>query len=305
MPLLGTFFYPWYGGSSRGWKHWKNQRHDPPKTWTSNFLPDLPLIPSHSGSSLEDKLYDSSDARVMIWQLGLMKRAKLDFAISSWWGQKEFSDDVFRSLLLDVSKRGGNPSPALKWCLYYEKEGYSNPSEAEIIADLDYIVREYGGDSRYLKIDKKPVVFVYSNSENQLGYVEKWGNVRRKFGDVYLVLKIVQGYRSVSNVVDSWHQYAPANRFAVQAPYWAFVSPGFWKYDEAPKLGRDLEAFKDAVRQMKSTNVQFWLVQTWNEYHEGTMLEPASEVIHDDRNPPFKISSSGSYGTLFIDALAQ
>ncbi len=103
--------------------------------------------------------------------------------------------------------------------------------------------------------------------------------------------------------MDSWHRYAPANRIATFEPYSAFVSPGYWKYHEQPKLERNLEQFKESVRQLKNTKGEFQLVETWNEFHEGTMIEPARQIIHDDANPLFK--DAGSYGMQFIDALRE
>ena len=126
--------------------------------------------------------------------------------------------------------------------------------------------------------------------------------MRKYLGNVFVVLKVVKGFRQYANLVDSWHQYAPANRFVSFEPYSAFVSPGYWKYHEEPKLERNLEQFREAMRQMKSANVQFQLVETWNEFHEGTMIEPARPIKHNDANHPFKDAGEG-YGMTFLDVL--
>jgi hypothetical protein len=300
LPLLGTFYYPWYGNSRHGWRHWREKNHYPPKTWASNFLPDL--LPNEFDPTR--KLYDSNDEDIIRWQLASMKRAGIQFAISSWWGPNDYSDVVFKNALLNITKQSTNPHPSLKWSLYYEKQGYSNIQQSEIVSDLEYILENYSTDQQFLKIDGKPVVFIYYTMDTDTSsYLERWAAARKQVRDVYIVLKIIQGYRDKMNIADSWHQYAPANRFSVQAPYSAFVSPRFWKYDEMPKLERNLDEFKDAVRQMKAqTNLDFWLVETWNEYHEGTMIEPAKQIVHEDNSNFFK-SENSSYGLDFIDAL--
>ncbi len=299
LALLGTFFYPWYGNQNRAWRHWSGNKHDPPRTWASNYLPDL----RPQNFDPEHELYDSSSLEVIAWQLEGMRRASIEFAISSWWGRDDYTDTVFESILFNAMKKSNNPS--LKWALYYEKEGYRKDlTVSEIVSDLTYISSKYGRDPAFLKIDGKNVVFVYSTTDSNSSYVERWSQARQLAGDVYVVLKVIKDYKNHEGQVDAWHQYAPANRYSVHAPHSAFVSPGFWKYDETPRLARDLGQFKDAVRQMKSTKVQFWLVETWNEYHEGTQIEPAKEIAHNDSAPSFKmVNEKASYGDDFIEAL--
>ena len=293
--MLGTFYYPWYGDGKNLWRHWKEDYHNPPQTWASNFAPDL----DSSAYDPSNQLYGSLEDRVIQRQISLMKQAGLDFAVSSWWGSGDYTDQAFKNALA-ISKK---ENPGLRWCLYYEKEGYANLQESVMGSDLEYISGTYSKDSAYLKIDGKPVVFVYSNADDSLDYIQRWGRAHQNFGNVFVVLKVVKGFRQYANLVDSWHQYAPANRIAKFEPYSAFVSPGYWKYHERPKLERNLGQFREAVRQLKDMNVQFQLVETWNEFHEGTMIEPARQIVHNDGNPPFREAGGGSYGTEFIDAM--
>lgn len=108
--LLGTFYYPWYGGSVHNWHNYKQGYHDPPYTWNSNFLPDIDKTkfdPLH-------ELYDSFNATVIKNQLEWMILPSTD-----------------------------NPHPFLKWVIYYEKEGYGDPSMSNLMADLNYIKSKY------------------------------------------------------------------------------------------------------------------------------------------------------------------
>jgi hypothetical protein len=122
--------------------------------------------------------------------------------------------------------------------------------------------------------------------------------------NVNVILKVFPNRGDFASLVDSWHQYAPANSFASFAPYSAFISPGFWKYHEVPRLKRDPRVFDGATRQLKASRANFLLVETWNEYHEGTMVEPALPIIHNDTNPPFEVQGA-SYGSTFLDILAK
>ena len=265
----------------------------------------MPDLKSFSFDPVHE-LYDSNSADAIIWQLSGMARAGIQFAVSSWWGQHDYTDNAFENILLNVMKRSDNPHPSLKWAIYYEKEGYKKDlSLPEMISDLNYISQKYGREQAFLQIDGKIVIFVYATSDTDSSYIQRWAKAK-ELSNVYVVLKVIKGYKSYENLVDSWHQYAPANRFSVHEPHSAFVSPGFWKYDEPPRLARDVTQFKDSVRQMKATNVQFWLVETWNEYHEGTQIEPAKQIEHDDSKPPFKVCPGrASYGEDFIEALSS
>ncbi len=56
------------------------------------------------------------------------------------------------------------------------------------------------------------------------------------------------------------------------------VSAGFWKYDEvAPRLARDPGAYDAAVWRMRNSGAPWQLVTTFNEWGEGTAVEPAAE----------------------------
>ncbi len=185
--MLGTFYCPWYGDAKNLWRHWKEANHNPPQTWASNFIPDL----NSSQYQSRRTATHSTDGQAIRTQIGLMKRAGLEFAVSSWWGSGDYTDLVFKNVL-QISKQ---EHPGLKWALYYEKEGYANLQEAEINSDLEYIVATYGKDSAFLKINGKLVVFAYSNSDSSLDYIQRWGRARNNSGSVFINLKIVKGFR--------------------------------------------------------------------------------------------------------------
>ena len=53
-----------------------------------------------------------------------------------------------------------------------------------------------------------------------------------------------------------------------------------------------------------SLNVQFKLIETWNEWGEGSGVEPALEVVHNDANGPFQ-PASPSYGNTYVSILGK
>ncbi len=307
---LGVFYYPWTGGNpekspdkKETWLHWKDDGHNPPKTWASNYIPDY-----GSSSDPYNGLYASRDTGIIKQQLGLMKKAGINFVISSWWGQNHLSDKALDIIFNQVLPATDNPYKNVKFAIYYEKEGFADVPKSEIISDINYIKNKYGGTEYYYKIDGRPVVFVYNTksglvSETFEEEIQKWKEVRDETG-IYTVLKVSGGYKKVESYADSWHEYAPASNFKQTGNYSAFVSPGFAKWHESERLEREnFTRFENDVIALKNADVQFRLIETWNEWGEGTGIEPAQKVNHDDVNGFTVVGSS--YGTKYIDILGK
>ncbi len=295
---LGIFYYPWSGDQSESWRHWMDHGHKPPATWFSNYVPDYV-----EGFSPDKELYSAKDPNVVKWQLGLMKKAGINFVISSWWGQNTFTDQALDKIFNQVLPGTDNPYPGVKFCIYYEKEGFADVPKSEIISDINYIKEKYAKSPYYYKIDGRPVVFVYNADGGGLGDAQKWKQVRDETG-IYTVLKIYDGYKSNIGLADGWHQYAPTKSFETQGNYFAFVSPGYHKADEAVRLERENFArFENDVIALKNANVQFRLIETWNEWGEGTGIEPAQKINHNDGGA--FTEADESYGTKYIDILGK
>jgi len=293
-PYVCTFFYPWYGH----YTHWEDGQHTPPGNWSANYLPDT--IPDTFDPANE--LYDSKNVSTIHWQLELMKRAGIRASVSSWWGIDTYEDQALDKILDEVMTAPDCPYRDLKWCIYYEPEGYGDPTVDEICDDLTYIAENYGDLPYYWKIDGKIVVFVWADGSDSGDYALRWNQVRERLGNVYTVLKVFGGYTSYSDHSDSWHQYAPALRYESQGSYSAFASPGFWAVDETPRLSRDLAAFEQAVQDLNNSGCAFLMIQTWNEWHEGTQVEPGQPI--DPTATPY-LPTGDSYGYDYIDAIAR
>jgi hypothetical protein len=126
----------------------------------------------------------------------------------------------------------------------------------------------------------------------------------------YVVLKVFSGYKTISPQPDSWHQYGPTTRASNQSPFSFSVSPGFW-YDgggEAPRLGRDLADFRSAVSQMVAADATWKLVTTWNEWGEGSAVEPGEQVAFNsstgsDEFDPAGVPFKNAYVEVLRDLL--
>src|SRR5215472_267026 len=121
-----------------------------------------------------------------------MKQAGIQFGISSWWGKGSDTDETFSYILNNIMPNKINPYPSFKWAILYELEGYSDPPVEELVNDLSYIKEKYASSPYYLKIDGKPVIFVYNSVESgstALNDLARWSIARQSTG-FYTVMKV-------------------------------------------------------------------------------------------------------------------
>jgi Glycosyl hydrolase family 99/Calcineurin-like phosphoesterase/Glycosyltransferase WbsX len=253
VPIVGAFFYPWFPSA------WNQQGADP----FTNYTPEFGF-------------YSSTDDSVIDKQIALASKAGVDAMISSWWGQGDDTDSALQHIMTR-SLEPSSPQPRLRFAIYYEAEGSADPTVEEILGDLTYLKQTFFERPNYLRVAGKPVVFVSADSEDAGDMAARWAEAKRRAStDLFLVLKVYPGYRTDPNQPDSWHQYAPAESVA-QTEGSISISPGFWKFDEEPRLERDPRRFEDAVVEMLNASVDFYLITTWNEWGEGTAVEPSEE----------------------------
>jgi hypothetical protein len=195
--------------------------------------------------------------------------AGLDAGIASWWDQGSKEDDRI-PMLLDTAN-----GTSFRWSLYYEPEGYGDPSVAELSDDISYIGNQYGGAKSYLRVDGKPVIFVYADGADGCSMANRW--TRANEGRAYIVLKVFSGYRNCVDQPDAWHQYAPAVARDQQDNQSFSVSPGFWLKGGSERLARNAQRFDADVADMATSGARFQLVTTYNEWGEGTAVESADE----------------------------
>jgi hypothetical protein len=243
FPIRAAFYYPWF-----------------PETWGSgtNYHPTLGQ-------------YDSSNSAVIKQHIAWMQSAGIQAGIASWWGQGTLTDGRFPALESNVGATG------FKWTAYYEQEGNGNPTQSQIASDLTYLKSHYvTNHPQWLRVNKKPVLFVYGDASDDCSTVSKW--LAANNNRFYLNMKVFSGYRNCASQPNSWHQYAPSARTDAQLPYSYSISPGFWKAGEtSPRLARDPASFTSAAQSMVASGAQWQLITTFNEWGEGTAIEPATE----------------------------
>jgi len=293
--------------------------HTPAQNWFSNYLPD----PNPAAFDPANELYSSNNDGTIYWQLRKLAEAKQEVAIASWWGQNHKTDTNFRHIIKDVMNRPDNPYPNLRWALYHECEGNTcngttNPSVSQLVTELNYIAANYVSEPGYLRVNDKPVIFVYGDgtdggsantncsdtSDTSMTHRWKLAN-NQATTRFYIVLKVFGGFAGDPCQPDSWHQYAPAVRSDSQGSYAFMVSPGFWLDGNPVRLPRDLTAFRSAVSQMTASSATWRLTETWNEIGEGTGVEPAEQVFQTTSGTATLNPNGAPFKNQYVDALNQ
>lgn len=241
------FYYPWFFG---GWD-----------IYPIKYIPSLGY-------------YDQTDPKILTRHIDCLVYAKCDVGIISWWGQNHFTDGMTQ-LILNASI-GRN----IKWAIYYEIEGTTNPSVEKIHMDLNYIRDKYASHPNFLKIDGRFVIFIYTpNDYLSCEIMERW----RVFKEVYIVPGAVRNYLQCPSQPDGWHQYNPiqdtSTTWDIHRRLYSFsISPGFFNMEaDSPRLIRDIVRFKRNIRDMVASQAPWQLITTFNEWIEGTSVESAVE----------------------------
>lgn len=242
--IRAAFYYPWYPET---------------ENWATHYDPILGK-------------YDSSSVAVVTTHVTEAKYAGLDAFIASWWGPGSKTAARLPLLLKVAGAHNFRIAP------YYEPEGVSPaPAAASLRSDLDNLYNQARHEAAWLTVNGKPVLFVY-NTGTQAACAAVVRMKAASAGRFYLDMKVFANYASCASQPDSWHQYDPAVAYDRQGAYAVTVSPGFYKFSETrPRLLRDLATFKLNVARCDASATKWHLITTFNEWGEGTSVEPASQ----------------------------
>lgn len=186
---VGAYYYPWYKLKTK-----------------SRILPwnrAMRLLLKHRQEPMLG-LYQSDDPAVIAGHIEQSLRAGIKFWAVSWWGPGSPTDRVFRKNILphpDSSK--------LKYAVLYESTGrfgtFDSPDYSKWRSDLKYMKKHFFNHPSYLRIQGRPVLFVYLSREyfrNRGGEALK--QLREEFPEVYLVGDDVYFGDGMSEYLPEW-----------------------------------------------------------------------------------------------------
>jgi hypothetical protein len=266
-PQVGAFFYPWYGTLSHDgyWNHWHQNDHLPPADLGANFYPARGPYSSH-------------DETVLKAQAKEMAAAGIDQVISSWWGRNSFEDQRL-DLVASAVKGAG-----LELVIHIEP--YDNRSPSRLESDLEYL-RRFGVRIVYLyNIDDEPaseLAEVTSQFPDMVFYGQS-GSLTAMTSGTFAAFAAEAGFDGIYTydgirfgAAELARTCASARRLRLAcAPS---VAPGFdgtratsIRKVVSPDGGR---RYDDMWAGALAAGADVVTITSWNEWHEGTQIEPA------------------------------
>jgi hypothetical protein len=241
--------------------------------------------------------YASSDKDIVEYQLLLMKYAGIDGVLIDWYGSTDVNDygsnRLNSEVLINALKGVG-----LDYAIVYEDRTIpevvkNNGSIDRIEAaqnDMLYMEDEYFSDPNYIKINDAPLLLVFGPEEFKNS--SDWGEVLGILNEEPTFVTL--NWSSSKTEPYSVGEYIWVDQGSLDSKYKnkdkfdVFIGgayPGFNDYYSEGGWGEGYfvidhnngETFKANLQKAKHEAVDYLQLITWNDYGEGTMIEPTEE----------------------------
>ena len=253
------FYYPWYGNPQRdgGYSHWDQSGHVPPVDLATSYYPARGA-------------YSSSDPAVVHVQMREIARAGIREVVSSWWGWGSPEDERLPAVARAARERGLDVAAQI--------EPYDGRSADGIVADIAHL---HGlGITRFYVY--QPFVDIddvgWKATLRRLPGVQvlaQTGNVARAaadgFGGVYTYDIVEYGPSSFAHFCSRAHQLHLVCAPSVGPGYEAMRATG----DTHARPRRDGATYDSMWRAALGAHADRVTITSYNEWHEGTQIEPA------------------------------
>ena len=295
-------YMPWYSSKSVsgrwGW-HWTMNHFNPEKInkdgqreVASN---DYPLIGP----------YDSNDGQTLECHVLLMKFAGIQGVVIDWYGIEDFRDyaTIHRNTqhMVEYIKKA-----ELQFAICYEDQTVKHMIEGKFLQKqedhthgkkvLQWLDNNWFSDDAYIKLDDQPVLLVFGP---QYFKAEQWDHMMlglskrpRLYGLPHLLQETktsgVFGWPPVSGggevVPAVWKEYLCQlyTKGSTEEAVIAVAFPGFHDIYKEVGLHKSIgyiddqagKTFIETFERAWNSKSQFIQIATWNDYGEGTAIEP-------------------------------
>ena len=298
-PLLLAHYLPWYAAKptsqSWGW-HWTMNHFQPEKDG---------LLASHYHPLMG--LYDSSDPDALECQVLLMKLSGIDGVLIDWYGTDDYLDygQIHRNTLALIA---AVKKAHLRYALVYEDQSVPKLVAGHVFPEADavpharqmmgWVQSHWFADPAYLTLGGRPVFLVFGS-----GYYTGPQLTQIFAGLPRPPLFLTeQDRRPPAGGAFAWPQpqegevgsARASDSFYAQSALWPAFMPAAWPrfhdiYSEAgvqpsfPRLAdRDGKTYADTLARATRSGAAAVQIVTWNDWGEGTQIEPSVEFGYRD-----------------------
>ena len=289
-----AFHYAWYGtpwGEAEKWLGWGGGKHDPGIVMEGRRTLKTPHYPL-------DGPYDSLSEETIRRQLDDLKLGGMDGFIVSWWWEGHYSRKVLKRMV--------ELAPEDSITVYYEtamtfdlRDEDPRKAVKKIAEDFKLLLNGPATEKSWIEVEGKPLIVAYI-VENYT--VEEWKRIREEVGEDFFLLgdtlnpdylEVMDGLHTYSpvGILTSGKDLAEVYRKAAEACrsrgdrssalFAATVCPG---YDDrkirSPGLflpRGDGATYRETWRAALACKPDWILICTYNEWLEGTEIEPSRE----------------------------
>lgn len=288
-----AFYYPWYGnpqaeGGSGRWSHWRDINEEAKTIGSSTHYPELGPYDSHAPKVITQHCRWAAEVGLTGW-------------IASWWGHRSFENQALPRIL-DISREH-----QLAVTVYYETIPGEPKTVDSAVKDIVRLLEEYASHPAWLTVEGKPVLFIYGRAVGEIG-VAAWAEVIKKVNEAFPRGAVFQGDQfspKAAEVFDGLHTYNTAGQLRGKSleevkawcaevyPRWVKLARDVGKissltvipgYDDTKirKPGLKVERYdgQSYIIQWEAAiaaNPDWILITSWNEWHEGSEIEPSVE----------------------------
>ncbi|GKY98805.1 hypothetical protein MPSEU_000836600 [Mayamaea pseudoterrestris] len=299
---IQIFYYPWYASKPDDgfWRHWAADA----RPAGGVYDPSNDDIPANFYPRLGP--YSSTRVEVLNKHMYWISRAGIGTIVVSWWGKGSFEDQLMRQILNAADDRG------LKVAFYIEPYGggyvrneggktIGSRTPQTAMADVMYLTETYGCHRAIYRRNGRPVFMFFAARTYANGDPTEWKQVwnklhaSAKYNPFVVAHDVIVG-RILAGDWDAGHDYGTAAAFktssgwetlastyaAVGKTFYLTVSPGYDKSrmrdSNDPIISRQngqlYKTFWERATAAK-TNKNPVIITSFNEWHEGTQIEPA------------------------------
>ncbi len=279
-------YMPWFGSKeySGNWNHWGNS----PDILKSNGQRTIPTV----YYPLID-LYDNKDSVYLEYAFLCMKLSGADGVFIDYYSELKLNDYPF-NFERTIAAMNMADKVGLNYAVVYEDNllnSAASGSAAQVnilTQNINYLKANIFNRPNYVKVGGKPLFMIFGPSSSLTG--SDWRSVIQQdvtFVGVEFKVNLQPAFQPSLDGVMSWTG-ASANEaneltqclsnynicIAGAMPGFETINPSSSNPNTDPRNG---DNFREGLQNAQTKNPTFLQIPTWNDWQEGTTIEPAVE----------------------------